>query len=907
MNQTPKRRNTGWGREIARAFGIIGRVLLTALRWLLNILITILLIAAITGIIVGSAFAIYVKNFVDTEVDETKFVLTQTNQTTKIYYMDYEDRVNRVGTPVELVDQRLYGDSNNLIASFDEFPQHLINACVYGEDKRFWSHDGVDWLRTVKAVANFALGFEEEFGASTLTQQLIKNVTGENEYKIQRKVQEIFWALDLEQKLSKEEILTMYLNIIPLSRNCYGVKSAAYTYFGKELKDLTLLESCAIIAITNNPSLYDPVSNPYNNTRRRNGILSVLLEEGIITQSEYDENFNKELELNLQVSTTESTIYSWYTDMVYEDVLADLMEAGYSMQVATQMLWSGGLEIYTVMDPDVQAVLDEVYLDDANFPENKSGLPAQSSMIVIDPYTSDILGVAGARGEKTINRGQNFATKSVRPAGSSIKPLSVYAPALEEGLITYASVFDDVPVNFGNYNLDPEKGNIVKPDPWPNNYPAEYRGLTNVNSAIERSVNTVAVRVLQKLTLDKSFDFVMNKLKMTSLIESKTLENGVRLTDKDVAALALGQLNYGCTVREITAAYSIFANKGVFNEARSYIKVLDSEGQVLLSNDSAGTVVISEANAAIMTKMLSNVVNNGTATSITLRKQVDVAGKTGTTTNDFDRWFIGYTPYYIGGVWYGYEYPKSLTTPLKGYTSPPNAIWDTVMTRLHKDVLAEAEAGTTPLKTFEMPSTVVRKEVCKDSGLLMTDACRADPRNNSVWWTWNAGSHEARSEVCYFAKGTEPTEYCDVHVMVNYDTSTGAVASDACPSDSVIQVGLIQVENRTFPTQVTVKDAQFVYRVLDANVEPGGWNGEPFFINMLEEKTYCGLSYAPAGQYNAFCWIHFDFDAFHARLNGETTEPSTTTVPEAPEGDPSKENESGDPPNLPDGNDPDLE
>ncbi|MBR7185016.1 MAG: transglycosylase domain-containing protein [Clostridia bacterium] len=893
MNQSPKRRKTGWAREIARAFGIILKVILTALRWVLNILITVLLIAAITGIIVGSAFAIYIKNFVDTEVDETKFVLSQTNQTTKIYYMEYEDRLNRVGYPVELVDQRLYGESNNLIASFNEFPQHLINACIAGEDKRFWSHDGVDWLRTVKAAANFALGFEDEFGASTLTQQLIKNVTGEKDYKIQRKVQEIFWALDLEQKRSKEDILTMYLNIIPLSRNCYGVKSAAYTYFGKEVEDLTLLESCAIIAITNNPSIYDPVSNPRNNTIRRNGILFVMLEEGMITQSEYDENFNRELELNLQVSTTESTIYSYYTDMVYEDVLADLMEQhNYSRQMATQMLWSGGLEIYTVMDPEAQAIVDEVFQDDANFPENKSGLPAQSSMIVLDPYTCDILAVAGARGEKTINRGTNFATKSVRPAGSSIKPLSVYAPALEEGLITYASVFDDVPVNFGQYNLDPEAGDIIYPDAWPNNYPDVFRGLTNVNSAIERSVNTIAVRVLQKLTLDKSFDFVKNKLKMHSLIETKTLENGVRLTDKDVAALALGQFNYGVTVREITAAYSIFANKGVFNEARSYVKVLDSDGQVLLSNDSAGEVIISEANAAIMTKMLSNVVSRGTATSITLRNQVNVAGKTGTTTNDFDRWFIGYTPYYLGGVWYGYEYPKSLTTPLRGYTSPPNAIWDTVMTRLHEKHLAEAAAGTAPLKTFEMPSTVIQLEVCQDSGMLMSDACRADLRGY-------------RGEVCYFARGTEPTKQCTTHVMVPYDKSTGAVACDGCPRESVVEVGMIRVENRTFPTQVYVVDAQYVYRPLDPNVRPGGWNGVPFFINMLEEDTYCGItSNGGIGQANAFCWLHFDFLAFDARIQEME---NRIPVPPAPEGvtdNPTKENESGDPPNR---NDPNQE
>ncbi|MBE6576397.1 MAG: transglycosylase [Ruminococcaceae bacterium] len=853
MSETPKRRKTHWGREIGHSFAIVGRILLKIIGLIINVLLTILLVGMITGIIVGSAFAIYVKNFVDTEVDESLFVLSQTNQTSKIYYMEYEDRVNRVGHPVELVDQRLYGAANTLIASYDEFPQHLINACVAGEDKRFWKHDGVDWLRTVEAAANFALRFDEEFGASTLTQQLIKNVTGEKDYKIQRKVQEIFWALDLEQKFSKEEILTMYLNIIPLSRNCYGVKSAAHTYFGKDVKDLTLLESAAIIAITNNPSVYDPVSNPRNNTLRRNGILFAMLEEGLITQSEYDENFNRELELNLQISTNETTIYSYYTDVVIEDVLDGLMEElGMSKAAATQLLWGGGLEIYTVMDPKVQAVVDEIYLDDSNFPENKSGLPAQSGMVVIDPQTGDLLAVAGARGEKTINRGQNYATKAVRPAGSSIKPLSVYAPALEAGLITYASVFDDVPVNFGTYNLDPEAGDIVQPSPWPHNYPNEFRGLTNVNSAIERSVNTIAVRVLQTLGLDASFDFIKNTLKMDSVIELRELESGVRLTDKDVAALALGQFNYGVTVREITAAYTIFANKGVFNEARSYVKVLNSEGEVILSNDSAGTVVLSEENAAIMTQMLSNVVNNGTATSITLRKKVDVAGKTGTTTNDFDRWFIGYTPYYIGGVWYGYEYPKSLTQPLRGYTSPPNAIWDMVMTRLHEDIFAEADAGTAPLKSFEIPSTVIRAEYCRDSGMLMTDACRADPRGN-------------RAEKGYFAIGTEPTQPCTTHVMVRMDTSTGGVACDNCPAEHVKEVGLLLVENRSFPTQVYVTDAQYVYRPLAPDVEPGGWSGEPFFVNMLGEKEYCGISYGQY-QYNAFCWLHFDFNAFFERV-----------------------------------------
>ncbi len=812
------------------------------LLFILNSFLTIMLVGIITAIIVGSAFAIYVKNNVDIKVDESKFELNSTNTTTKLFYYDYTDRENRIGEAVEIEDARLYGGENSIFVPFSQIPKHMIDACVAIEDHRFWDHKGVDWYRTIGAGLNFFIGFEEKFGASTLTQQLIKNITGEDDYKIQRKVQEIFWALDLESKKSKEDIITLYLNVIPLSQNCYGVQAAANTYFNKDVSELTLLESACIIAITNNPSYYDPIRFPDHNLERRNDVLWCMLNQGKISEDEYNANINQEPVFNLSKKDNgKSNINSWYTDMVINDVVDDLVEIGYTPKAANLLVYSGGLNIYTCMDPNVQAVLDEVYTNDQYFPEHTSGMPAQSSMIIIDPGTGDVLGVAGAKGEKKGNRIQNFATDTVRPAGSSIKPVSVYGPALELGLINYATIYDDTPVNYGTDNESP----------WPHNLPNVFGGLTNINSAIERSVNTVAVKVLQDLTPRTSFEFCRDKLGMYSLIELLELSNGTKLTDIDYAALALGQMNYGVTVREITAAYTAFANDGVFNEAHSYLKVTNSQGEVILSNETPGNIVMSEANAAVMTKMLSNVVNNGTAKAISLRKTVDCAGKTGTTSNDYDRWFIGYTPYYIGGVWYGYEYPKSLSS-LK--SNPCVSLWDTVMTKLHQGYIDEAANGGEALKTFEMPGTVIKATFCKDSGKLMTDACRADPRGN-------------RAESGYFADGTQPSSYCTTHVLVNYDAVTGAVASAGCPRDNVKQVGLIQVENRKFPVQMTVTDAQFVYRDLPSNVEPGGWWGDPYFINTIPEGTFVGVSNSKT-QYNQFCWYHFDFEAFN---RGELT------------------------------------
>ena len=855
----------------------VGRVL----GYIFSALVTLMLVCLVTGIIVACVFSIYVSNYIDPTIDESLLVTGKSEQTTKIYYYEFTDRTNRAGTAVELEDQRIYGAENSLWASYDEIPTYLREAFIAIEDKRFMSHKGVDWRRTAGAVLNFFLGFDDSsYGGSTITQQLIKNLTGNNEPTIQRKVQEILTALNLEKVKSKEEILELYLNIVPLSQNCVGVRAAANTYFGKELSELTLAECASLAAITKYPTKYDPMQNPENNLKRRDDILDQMQRQGKISEAEMEQALAEPLHLrentddDTAVADSEARLNSWYVDTVICDVRDDLMEKyGISSEIASNMINSGGLSIYTLMDPKVQSAMEEVYADEESFPENAGGVPAQSAMAVVDPDTGDLLGVVGARGKKQGNLVLNYATQTQRAPGSSLKPLSVYGPALEEGIITYGSVYDDTPLWFN--------GNT----PYPKNLPDVYKGLTTINSAVERSVNTVAMKVLEDLTIDKSYDYLKNRLGFDYLVDYGEDGSGRGYTDKGLAALALGQLNFGVTVRDLAAAYTAFANDGIYSKCHSYLYVYDSAGNLLLSNDSdKGEVVFGESTAYIMTKMMQNVMNNGTGRSVTLRKTVDVAGKTGTAGNDYDRWFVGYTPYYIGAVWYGYSYPKSLSN-LK--SNPSNTLFDLVMTKLHEDVINEAKDGGEALRTFEddRPAEVVEVTYCKDSGKLMTDACRLDPRGD-------------RSETGYFTVSTAPHDYCDRHVVVDYDTTTNAYAHEYTRPENRKQVALIRETTRAFPVQIYVEDAQYVYRPLPDGVRPGGWWGVPYFIATIPEGTYVGITNLKGGrQFNSFSYENYDFSRFESGGAASTTAEETTettaaeTIP--PEGEDNTRYEDG--------------
>ena len=858
-----------WGREVLRVLGIVGKVLFKIFSYFMNILLTVLLIGLITGVIVGTVFAIYINNYLDLEFDASTIVTVNQDSATRIYYVEYEtseDRQNRNGTAVELEDQRLSSADNKIAVSYKQLPENLINAFVSIEDKRFFKHNGVDWITTANAVRKFIFGGSG--GGSTITQQLIKNITGEDEVTIQRKVEEIFRALNLETKKSKEEILEAYMNIIYLGKGQTGVQQAANYYFGKDVSELSLVECAAIASIVKNPSQYNPESHEDDyyvtnskgeevkregNASRRWVVLEEMYKNGYITEAECREAQNATLVLAEHDEEEESlgdgmTLYSWYTEAVITDLTYALMEKfNIEYTVAINMAYNSGYKIYTPMDPEVQNLLEEIYTNDtAYFPSTGVGLQPQSACVVTDPATNDVLGVVGGRGQKTINRGTDRATVATRPPGSSIKPLSVYAPALDAGIITYGSVVDDTPVMFNKYVIyegTDSSSTVYGYDPYPQNLPVVYRGLTTINSAVTRSVNTVAMKVLQMLTIDKSFDFMKNKLGFDSLIESAEKSNGEVITDKGLAALALGQPNYGVTLLEMTAAYEIFDNNGIYNSPKLFIRVEDSEGNVVIDNSQAETnIVIKDETASIMTIMLQKVMNEGTGTSCTLRNYVDVAGKTGTTSSDFDRYFVGYTPYYVCGVWTGYDMNQSLSAFGE---NPSLTVWDTIMTKLHQKYIDEANNGGTPLKTFEVAPGVIEVTYCKDSGKLCTDACDLDPRG------W-------RRETGYFTRETAPTEYCDTHVIVKRDNSTGLIASANCNPANCSDVALIRVEDRSFPIEIYVEDAQYVYREMPSSVKPGGWWGVPFFVNMLSEGEYCGSSYAST-PYNAYCYKHCDY------------------------------------------------
>ncbi len=774
-------------------------------RWIC-LCLSILFVAAAVCVV---AAGIYMRRHFEMTLPEEFLRLAEVGAPPQFYVYRFSDRTDRDGVPEELTTGAFSKTQSNYI-EYPDIPEPLINAFIAIEDKRFYSHQGVDWKRTLAAAANRFLGFSGRFGASTITQQLVKNLTGQNEITVKRKLREIFYATDLERRMDKREILELYLNVIHFSDHCDGIAQASRHYFSKEPQDLTLAECASLAAITNNPSYYNPIRHPENNLTRRNLILSEMHSQGYITESEYIEAISEPVKPILSDSSEHESVRSWYVDMALEDVIADLCaEYDISRSAASRYVLSGGLRIDLAMDPAVQQTVEEYYRTAVQVPKNGKGESAQSALIVIDPHTGDILGVAGAVGEKQGNRVQNFATQTKRPPGSVIKPLSVYAPALEKGVINWASVYDDVPVLF------PSEGAA-----WPRNANGVYRGLTNIPYAVANSTNTVSVKVLQELGVENAYRFAKERFHLTGL----TSKSGAN--DCDLAALALGQLNYGVTLRELTAAYTVFADAGVYHPYRSYYRVLDAEGNIILSRPDAGEVVLSEGNAAIMTKLLQGVVDHGTASSITLDRMVECAGKTGTTNADGDRWFVGYTPDLICGVWCGYEYPE----PLPG-KHVCTQIWNQVMREL-----VEETGGTG--KRFRVPSDVVRVSYCKDSGKLLCEACRHDPRG-------------VRQETGWFLRGSEPTEFCDCHILCRYDVQNGGVSHGNCPEEETEEIALLRI-NRRFPKQIYVSDAQYVYGGDPLTMPPNENGRQPYFGSLGE---CCGIS-GVVEPYHHSCTFH---------------------------------------------------
>lgn len=686
------------GREVIRTMtnrqpSLAVRIIKGFLKWVLILLGTLILIGAATGAILACYAANYIQTVIIPEAEEVvpglDLMRSDTALTSAVYYYDSISGTYQT-------EQVLRGGENRVWVSYDDIPENLINATVAIEDKRFWNHSGVDWRRTASAMLYLFTGRRQE-GGSTITQQLVKNATGNTETTVKRKVLEIFEALEYDSTHTKEETLEWYLNKIFLGSNCYGVYTAAQTYFGKDLDELTLAECASLISITNNPSAYNPKNHPENNIKRRNLVLDQMCEQGYITEEIRDaakaeplvlvDESAKQAEEEVTETSLDGEYYSWYTETVISAVANDLMETyNLDSDTAVQMIYSGGLQIYSCLDPGVQAQVDEVYLNGTMLAGHTSdkGQDLVSAISVIDNDTGAVVAVAGGVGEKVGDRIWNLATQTYRQPGSSIKPLAVYAPALEMGIITPDSLIEDSSIRLSDGTLFPTSNSGKKPT----------GDLVTVEYALQQSLNTVAAQVLQRVSPQYAFNFLRDRFGITSLVEGYTTSSGKYKTDLALSPLALGGLTTGISVYEMTAAYATFARDGIYVKPFVYTIVTNSNGEVILAQDgysitydaagqpiitgyAEGEAVLKESTVEQMHEMLVNVVEKGTGKAAQI-DGVTVAGKTGTTDDDYDRWFAGYTEDYTAAVWTGYKNAETIN-----YDGNPSVdLWHAVMERL---------------------------------------------------------------------------------------------------------------------------------------------------------------------------------------------------------------------------------
>lgn len=797
MKKTKNKEKKPLGKRLLRAFAVLS------------------IVASVLSLLTIGGVALWLSRTTDTESDVSLFESFRGSRTTRFYYN--VSQTDAVYTPKEWESERLHGGKNAIWCPIEEMPSHLQAAFVAIEDKRFFEHDGVDWLRTGKAFFNYILHFDDRFGGSGITQQLIKNISGENDPTPRRKLKEIYRAVMLEKRYSKQEILEMYLNIVPMGEGCAGVGAAAERYFDKKPYELTVAESATLAAIINAPSRYNPLKNPQNNKERRDLVLEKMYEEELISFEVYKEALAEEPLLQKEAKAPAGQIRSWYTETVISDVLRDLVEAGYSQNAARQLLYNGGLQIYTLVDPFVQEALEK----SAESVKLEKGLAL--SGVILDPSNGNIVGICGGNGEKKGNRLLNYATVNRAP-GSALKPLSVYAPAIDRGLISYASVFDDVPLSYTGSDRE-----------WPRNSPTVYDGLCDIKTAVAKSKNTVAVEVLRLVGTENSYALLSRSLGLTGLVRSA---EGGALTDLGEAPLALGQLTYGVSLRELCSAYTPLASDGTYKEGRTYIAVYDGKGELLLKNEAEEHRVFTKQTAAIMTKLLEGVVNEGTAKGVSIKGSVPIAGKTGTTSESHDKWFIGYTPHYICGIWCGAP-DKNVSVAGK----PQLSFFNTVMNKIHEPLTERGEAMT----AFPIPEGVYECRYCKDGGALLCEDCMYDPRGS-------------RASLGWFTAASLPKSSCTRHISVLYDTENGGVAEEIngeklcvgekCEREGLTRVSLLSIPERSFKRQVYITDAQYVYRPLNG-AAPADDVNLPFFYNTLLGQ-YVGISKTVNGrQYNS--------------------------------------------------------
>lgn len=704
-------------------------------------------------------------------------------------------------------------DSNRMPVSLDQIPVDLQHAIVAIEDERFYEHNGIDVKGILRAGVKALTQGNFSEGASTITQQLLKNnvfTNWTNETTLIesfiRKFQEQYLAIQVEKKVGdKDTILVNYLNTINLGAGAYGVQAAAKQYFNKDVWDLNLSECATLAGITQNPTRYDPTIYPEKNASRRKEVLDAMLDQGYITQDQYNEAINDDVYSRIQqaqevnTASSDNSVYSYFEDELIDQIINDFISIkGYTRTQARNMVYSGGIQVYSTWNRDIQKIIDEEYANADNFPayvqyaldfaltialpdgqqanyskemlelyflnedptfdllfdtpeegqeyvnrykaailaetggevfaERTDFIPQpQSSVSVIDQHTGYVKAIIGGRGEKKASLTLNRATDSTRQPGSTFKPLAVYSPALEEKGITLASVFDDKETFYTD-------GSPVK------NADLSYSGNVTVRYALKWSKNTIAVQVLEQVTPTLGLQYLDN-YGFTTLAhgtEEDTDADGNVWSDANLST-ALGGITYGVTNVELCAAYAAIANGGHYIKPIYYTKILDRNGNVLIDNSPVERTVISEQTAYLLTNAMEDVVKSGTGTACQL-SNMPVAGKTGTTEDYNDLWFVGYTPYYTCAIWSGYDNNEKLPGDQRDYH---NALWKKIMTRIHEGMSR---------KEFEKPAGIEQVSTCSTTGLLPITGCTTITE--------------------YFAEGTAPVEYCNIHYYQQYTTLT---------------------------------------------------------------------------------------------------------------------------------------
>ncbi len=670
----------------------------------LKVLISVFLIGVITVSLVVGAFMFYAFTMIDGTLEQDLNNL-QLNLTTTIYVDDgkgdYKEYRRLHGEYNRIWVDYINPDNTELPEDYDGIPQTLAKAFIAIEDQRFSDHEGVDWKRTMGAFINeFIPIYSSRQGGSTITQQLVKNLTDDRTQKASRKVREIMRARYVESKYSKDTILECYLNTIPMGHGTYGVEVAANYYFGKSVNELTLLECASLASITKAPSNYSPDDNPNDNKKRRNLVLKEMLKQGYITQAEYDENIDAELKVVAEERVLhQNDINSYFVDALIDQVSDDLAaKYGYDETQASKLFYTGGYKIYATVDVKAQEAAEKAYKNEANIVEGENKEKLTGAITVMD-YKGNVKAIVGGFGEKTGNRVGNHATEAVRQPGSSIKPLSVYSLAIEKNLIHYSSIVNDTKANYKGWS--------------PVNVYKGYLGNITVQHALERSVNTIPVALVDKLGTQTSFDFLVQKYGI------KTLDK----EDVNLAPLGMGGTRGGLTTLQSAAAFAVFGNGGLYYEPTFYSKVTDQDGKIVLERKPTPKMAISEDTATVMNHLLRTVIygDNGTGSYVkSYITNMQMFGKTGTTNDSKDLWFVGGTPYYVAACWTGFA-EKQQPVP-KSHNKISRRLWGEVMAEIH--------AGLEP-KEFKDSSYATELEYCTDTGLIANGGC---PSKATGWY-----------------------------------------------------------------------------------------------------------------------------------------------------------------------------